>query len=312
MSTARSRLAGYLTLTVFSLLLVACSAGPGAGSAAPSPAATAAPPSASPPAPAGIDHPTGPDQLVLRIDTDGGFVAPGFILTHIPEFSLYGDGRIVMPGPQIAIYPAPALPSLVEMQVSEAGIQRILEAASAAGLLGPDLHYQAIGIADAGTTTFTLVSGGARHTVSAYALGIDASVPQAGPDAAARKQLAALRDRLTGAADWLADTVVEPQAQYALRAVRIYSDPAQPGQDPSGIQPTHADWPLATPLAAGSPAGGGPDTKCTLVDGEGLAVLLPALRSADQLTIWRSGGSEYQLRLRPLLPDESGCRRVGG
>lgn len=266
----------------------------------------------APSAPAGIDHAPGADQLVLRIDTDGGFVAPGFILTHLPEFSLYGDGRIVVPGPQIEIYPAPALPSLVEMRVSEAGIQRILGAAGATGLLGPDRHYDAVGIADAGTTTFTLISGGVRHTVSAYALGIDAQAPQAGPDGAARQLLAAFRDRLSGGMDWLADTVVEVQTQYAFRAVRVYSDPAQPGQDPNGVEPTLADWPLAAPLAAGQPAGGGPDTKCTLVEGDGLAALLPVLRSANQLTIWRSGGSEYQLRLRPLLPDESGCRSVGG
>ena len=56
----------------------------------------------------GIQHPTGTDQLVLRVETGGGYTAPEFQLRLIPEFSLYGDGTIITPGPQIEIYPPPA------------------------------------------------------------------------------------------------------------------------------------------------------------------------------------------------------------
>ena len=53
-----------------------------------------------------------PDDLVLRIDVSGGFLAPGVALTHLPMFSLYGDGRVIREGPQIEIYPQPALPAI--------------------------------------------------------------------------------------------------------------------------------------------------------------------------------------------------------
>jgi hypothetical protein len=53
----------------------------------------------------------------------------------------------------------------------------------------------------------------------------------------------------------------------------------------------------------GNPEG----TRCGVVSGGELATLLPALQAANQLTYWRSDGVTYQLTLRPLLPDESGC-----
>src|SRR5881396_3098246 len=89
----------------------------------------------------GIVHPTGAADLVLRIETGGGFVAPGFALAQIPGLSVYGDGRVVAPGPQVELYPGPALPSIVTFRISEEGLQKLLENGRAAGLLGADAHY---------------------------------------------------------------------------------------------------------------------------------------------------------------------------
>jgi len=59
-----------------------------------------------------IAHPTGPNQVVIRTSTGGGFVAPQASLGAVPSFTLYGDGTIVIPGvvPQIA--PGPAIKPL--------------------------------------------------------------------------------------------------------------------------------------------------------------------------------------------------------
>ena len=65
-----------------------------------------------------VEHGDRPSDLVLRWGYQGGFTPPEYQLTNLPAFSLYGDGTIVRPGPQIEIYPAPALPSL------EIGIDR--------------------------------------------------------------------------------------------------------------------------------------------------------------------------------------------
>src|SRR5918999_4386655 len=129
-------------------------------------------PGGDPTDPPGIDHPTGPDQLVLRIDSGGGFVPPEFLLTDLPDLSLLGDGRLVVLGPQIEIYPGPALPNLQVRQLTRDGMQALLEAAREAGLFGPDAHYDNRCVADVPTTTFTLVAEGKTHMISAYALGV--------------------------------------------------------------------------------------------------------------------------------------------
>ena len=57
----------------------------------------------------GIEHPTGSDQVVLRVADEGGFVPVDYMLSSMPSFSLYGDGTLITPGAQIDIYPGPAL-----------------------------------------------------------------------------------------------------------------------------------------------------------------------------------------------------------
>jgi len=171
-----------IAVSVVALVAAACAAG-GAGSR-PSP-------SPAPSGPPRIAHPTGASELVLRIGYDGGFVAPGYFLTRLPQVSVYGDGRVVTEGPVIEIYPGPALPNLLVSRVSEAGLQAMLAAAADAGLLGQDRHHDCVGIADAPTTTFVVSADGATHRTTAYALGIGEDHPDgmSPGDAAARKAL---------------------------------------------------------------------------------------------------------------------------
>jgi len=134
-------------------------------------------------------YPHGADQLVLRIDTSGGFFAPQQTLQQMPSFSLYGDGRVITQGAQIEIYPGPALPSLVVTSITPSGIQSILQDALAAGL-GETHSYTTMTVSDMPTTTFTLSVGGRTHTTRVYALGAGSSGP--GMTAEERKARAAL------------------------------------------------------------------------------------------------------------------------
>jgi hypothetical protein len=145
------------SLAVLALLVTAC-ADPSSGGGSPAP---------------GISHGTSADDLVLRWGYEGGFTPPEYQLTNLPAFSLYGDGTIVRPGPQIEIYPGPALPALEVVRVDEAGIQAILEAAFDAGLDSVDdlTDMGSVGVADAPETVFTLRAGGVDRSVRVYALG---------------------------------------------------------------------------------------------------------------------------------------------
>src|SRR3954469_22813419 len=68
-----------------------------------------------------IGHPTGSDDLVLRMDVSGGFVPAEVTLKNVPGVSIFGDGRMIVTGPVIEIYPGPALPNLQVTRLTEEG-----------------------------------------------------------------------------------------------------------------------------------------------------------------------------------------------
>ncbi len=253
----------------------------------------------------GIAHPTGAGDLILRVDTGGGFVPQEYLLKDLPEWSLMGDGRVITQGPQIEIYPGPALPNLLQQQLNEDAVQEILRAAEDAGLFGPDADYGYPCVMDAGTTTFTLNERGRTHVISAYALGLDAGeCPDV--DTEARDRLARFSNRLFDLASWLPAGSVGEEEPFAFDELRIHVQ-AYAGRDDE-LEQTPQEWPLGTPLAGFGDIGGPvPDTRCGTVSGTDLETLMPLLRSANELTPWTSGGDRYRLILRPLLPDESGC-----
>jgi hypothetical protein len=256
---------------------------------------------------AGIDHPTGPDELVLRVETGGGFVPVEYNLANVPGFSLFGDGRVIVTGPMIEIYPGPALPNLQVTRVAEEGIQAILEEARRAGLFGRDATYGFPCVTDLPTTTFTLVAEGATHTVSAYALGFEDSTTGSCPgvETQERARLVELSRKLGDLASWLPEGSVGRTEEYVPQAMRIFVTPYR--QDPE-LEQDPVRWPLEDDLGSfGSPAPDLADYRCGVVDGEELRTLLPVARSANQLTPWASDGDPVGLVFRPLLPDEAGC-----
>jgi hypothetical protein len=256
----------------------------------------------------GIEHPTGPNDLVIRIALGGGFVPVEYNLRSVPGISIYGDGRMIIEGPQIEIYPGPALPNLQVRRLTEEAIQAILEEARKAGLLGPDASYDYPCVADAATTTFTVVAEGRTHTVSAYALDFNdlqgtAACP--GVDDEARAKLFDFQVKLGGLDSWLPEGSIGREQPFEPTEMRVYVLPYR--GDPALQQPP-IDWPLAPELEAfGEPDPNLMDVRCGVVAGEDLATLLQDARSANELTPWTSDGRELSLLFRPLLPDEHTC-----
>jgi hypothetical protein len=257
---------------------------------------------------AGIAHPTGADQLILRMAYEGGFVPYGYTLGSTPFWSLFGDGTLIAPGPQIEIYPGPALPNLTATPMSEDGIQAILRAAEDAGLMNGDQNYVDMCIADAATTVFTTTAGGTTSVVAAYAL--DAGQPPGtcggGKDAAARAKLTAFQAKLTDLQSWLPAGSLGTERPYDATEMRVYVLPYQ--RDPE-LPQDPVEWPLDVPLAGfGEPVANATiDVRCGVVSGSDLETLLAGAKNANQLTPWMSEGSQFHLILRPLLPDEHGC-----
>jgi hypothetical protein len=211
--TQRPRL-GVVPSLLAGFLVLACASAP-AGTPNASPGAS---PNRSPgtsPATGAIEHPTGATDVVLRYEQGGGFVAPGFLITEAPWFTLYGDGTTIFRDPTTAppagIGPVARSAPFLAVRLSEEQVQSLLQFAIGAGGLGLARDEYQLPVADAPTTTFTLQAGGLHRRVSVNGLGISVNQPGS-RDTQILLQLAALRAHLGGFASavdgeqpWLPD-----------------------------------------------------------------------------------------------------------
>jgi hypothetical protein len=229
-------------------------------------------------------------------------------LSSMPSWSLFGDGTLIVEGPQIEIYPGPALPNLVAIPISEEGVQAILGAARDAGLMDGDATYGNDCIADAATTVFTTNADGETSVVSAYALDVGEPSGTCGgkDDGDAQAALAEFQAMLGDLQSWLPAGAVGAEEPYDPTEMRVY---VQPYRGEAELPQGAIAWPLDVPLVGfGEPAANAPtDTRCGVVTGSEFETLFSAARDANQLTPWTSGGTEYGLIFRPLLPDEHTC-----
>ena len=296
------------TLAVLLLGLVLVGCGPaGAPTRAASPGASGGP-SVGPSAPVGeIDHPTGARTVILRLDEGGGFVAPSFLVTEAPAFSLYGDGTVIFRDPTTPL--AAASDEIIRsipfqaVRLTEDEVQALLAFALGPGGLGIARTQYQLPVADAPTTTFSVAAGGVVKSVSVNGLGLG---PEGGADAAVLQALANLRARLMsfgtsvrGETPWKPDRYRgilmeavgggdQPGSRIAWPWAGIRpSDFAQPA-DPNG-----SNWPTQV-LSSADVAALGLDG----LEGGAQGILLERPAGVPS-------GMPYELALRPLLPDEA-------
>lgn len=260
------------------------------------------------PAVGGIDHSTAADAVLVRISYEGGFVPVEWTYTNFAFYSLLGDGTLIVPGAQIEIYPGPALPAVSSRQVSEEGIQAILEQAiDVIRSIPADLNDLGfMNIADASTTVITVSAGGVDRTIRAYALSELTERPDGMPEREyqARLSLQELVATLTGPTEWLPEGSLGPEGGYEASSARVFVGKYR------AVDDLEQD-PMAWPLSAGLPDFGEPippgGMRCGVVEGEDWDTLLESATTANQLTPWTDAGRRYSILFRPLLPDERGC-----
>jgi hypothetical protein len=285
-------------VTLLTISLVACAdASSGSGSTSDSP-------STGP-----LTHPTGSDQILLRVAYEGGFIPIEYTLSSMPSVSLYGDGTLITPGAQIDIYPSPALPAIQEQHLTEEGVQAILQAALDAGLdTDQDLtDLGSVGIADASTTVFTLDANGEQHTVRVYALGElgDRPAGMSQDEFRARAELQAFVAKLGALDGFLPDGSIDPATLYEATSARLFVSEYRGDPD---LHQQPVPWPLTEPLVRAGDAVAPGGYRCLPVTGaDWTDTLMPAAQSANQLTPWVSDGERWSILFRPLLPDEHGC-----
>ena len=254
----------------------------------------------------GIEHPTGADELILGVAYEGGFVAYGYTLGTTPFWSLFGDGTQVVPGPQVENRAPPCRTSQR---------RRSPRKASRRSCRPPRTP-------DSWTATRTcrhvhrrrrdhrLHDERARHDVGRLRVRArrEPSLRHLRGRQGRRRPREARRHsrRSHGPPELVPAGSLGTERPYDPTEMRV------------DVLPYHGDtelpqeaiaWPLDAPLdgfgetVPNAPAA----TRCGVVTGEDLTTLLAAAKDANALTPWTSGGTEYQLIFRPLLPDEHTC-----
>jgi hypothetical protein len=318
-------------LLVLPLVVAAC--GSAGGSPPPSDAddgASGPPPSASEGGEddggdGAIEHPTGADEPILVVSSQGGFVPVEFSVRALPSFVLLGDGRVIVQGAQTLEFPGPALPALQERTLTEDGIQELLSAIEDTGLFTGDLELRGMQqmVADASDTVFELHAAGLDSTVLVYALGMlmpDMEVPGMDPaEVAAHEALARLSESLLLVDTFLPAEMWESEGwqPYEPEAFRLYvtdvtDQPIEGGDLPGMVR----EWPTGDdPATFGDEAGDflGPGTRCGVVEGELGATWLGELAEANENTLWTDDGERrFRVLARPLLPhEERTCPELG-
>lgn len=244
----------------------------------------------------------------LRIDQIGGLVTPAMLATRLPVVAVYPDGRVIDQGPQIAIYPSPALPNIQLRRISTADVGRLVARAVSAGVTAAKDYGQPAAV-DATNIRFTVRTASGIRTTEIPALleagGSDLTPPQQ----AARRAARALYDALTDLPATLGRSAVGDSAPYTPTAVAAFASPCgstEPTATPIG-PPCSEDvraWP--GPALPGTPLGGAA-LSCVSADGAEAAAVLTAARGAVSTTRWTSGTRQWHIDFRPLLPDESTC-----
>jgi hypothetical protein len=288
-------------LLTAAISLAACGA-TASGTARP---ADTAPTPAPTSTPAGLAHPTGAKEIILRADEAGGFVPVEWMAAHVPYFTLYGDGRVVFVSSSTVVEPSPdgvmTGSPLRTATLSEAQIQDLLMFALAdGGLAAARADYQNPFVADAPSTIFEVHADGDSKTVTIVALGMEGE-PDADTaiKAAFMKLAELLRDFDKGGS--LGSAPYEPTA---YRGVLNDASGAQ------GVKVREWPWPDLTPADFALPAD--PNTLQVRT-----RVLTPAEAAAAGVDGFEGGivggaflrapdGKLYSLALRPLLPDEEG------
>lgn len=243
-----------------------------------------------------IAHPTGADEVVLKLSYEGGFVPAGYAFVNTPTLLVSGDGRVFTPALVPAIFPGPLLPALFVRRISQDGMQALLGIVRAAGLMAPPPEYADLhNVSDAANTVLTINAAGASFVHSAYALGMGGS----GSETGVRRTLLDVTTALGDLETLVGEATLEPDAAFVATAYRLQARAVDPtelsGQDPA---PTIVDWPAGVAVVLADA------TECVRIDAAAVGSLFI---DAKQNTYFKQGDVVYQLAVAGVLPGDPVC-----
>jgi hypothetical protein len=242
-----------------------------------------------------IEHPTGADDVVLRIAYEGGFVPVEYLFLDLPTVLVTGDGRVIVNGPVPAIFPGPLLPNMQQRTITEDGLQTLLRLADEHDLFRDVTYAPNEMVADAPDTVVTIAAAGGTFEHRAYALGMAGTGgDELDPD---RARLAEFVAAVTDFVTVSGGEALGPEQPYPTETYLIRATPSEPTDD-SGVEPTVVDWPADTGIALATAS------DCAAVPAAAVGELFV---EANQLTWFTDAGTTYQLIVKPQLPGVPAC-----
>jgi len=244
-----------------------------------------------------VDHPTGATDVVLRMETGGGFVPFGFFITQAPTFVLYGDTTAIFrPGTYVS---GTELPPFVKATMSPEQLDALLTYALTVGRLADaKTDYSDFNVSDAPITLFTIDAGGVDKSVSVYALGIGEHGGADAADYAAFEDLATLFSTFE----------VQVENGQVLSAELYQPETYRAVLSPTDVnQPDLIDWPFGDlPLDHFEPFADNPSFRLGPLTPEQLSAVatVPSGGSTGIAILSPAGTEAYYLQWRPLLPGE--------
>jgi hypothetical protein len=228
-----------------------------------------------------IPHPTGKQDIIVRLDGGVGFIPSLYsYLYEFPDFTLYGDGTAIYGGEN----------GYHQMHLDEAAIQRLLDALlNKQRFFGLDSALPMPNgrmVTDAGTTTVRVGAAGQDYTVGASALA------HGGTPA---------RRRLTEIARTIRDLMVDDAPFYQPAAAILYRDldqPLIPELTPPPPDPAIPVWPVPGVRIADA-RDGEFDIRHMRLTGAAAAA---ALQAAARPTRFTQEGHVYTVLVVPELP----------
>jgi len=223
----------------------------------------------------------------------------GAFRTAGPHLTIEG-GRLIVHGPQMAIYPGPLLPNLQQRPLSQAAIDAIVAAARAAGLLdGPtDLTG---GLKPGAQTAHLLfvIDGVEREVLGDPTRQIVCVTTPCDGGPGTPEAFGQFWARIHDIGAWLG-TELGPETPYIADRFAVLL--VEPVEDAS-LPPSFAPWPLEVPMAQFGVVLA--DARCGVIEGDSLKAALAAFGAANELTRWTdSTDAVFAAVVRPLLPGE--------
>ena len=234
-----------------------------------------------------------PDEALIQITSEGGFVPVEFALGQGPRYTLLGDGTLIYPGVTTLEFPGGLIPPYYVAQLSGSQLNALLAMVDDMGLsdiVDESDDDAADFVADASTEVIRYWDESGEHRYAVYALGIE-------EDPAKRN--AAFLELISTLDEFTAQTPGEP---YEPDRVRIVAGPGTENPDFADTRPWPLDeeWDQWEALAN--------EWQCRVYGVDVLATF----EGATQATTWEmpDGGFDFDpatLLVRPLHPGEPDC-----